>query len=179
MVMCDQRARKNELFAFKITVAGDSLSYQYSPLSVPAGMTVSKGGTMAWTPPSGADSVQYIAYRVSNGAAIDDTLSFYIRVSDGRTAAAGERARAAPAIDIRYITSKQSLLVRFPGDGGRIDVFDVLGRRLALSRSKANSGSLTSVKLSNGKAAALPPGRYLVRASWRGTSATRQIVAAQ
>jgi hypothetical protein len=78
----DQYAKKDSLFSFKIPVSGDSLNHGYAPLKVPAGMTVSQGGTISWTPKTDSSYLDHVEYMVSDDFGKKDTLTFNLFVNN-------------------------------------------------------------------------------------------------
>lgn len=162
MVINDQYAKRGSLFTFKIPVPGDSLGFQYMPLSSPNGMGVSTGGTISWAPPSSADSLVMIKYRVSNGAGTTDTLSFVMHVSGAGTDARPGPSTVAPPVTIRSTVSGSELWLVAPAGPVRVEAFDVRGR-MACAVSGVSNGAGRSVKLTDRAGRALPQGGYIIR----------------
>lgn len=81
-IIDDRYAYKNIPFSFKIPVSGDSTKYTYTPLKIPAGMTVSNSGTISWTPTTDSIYMDHVEFAVSNGTTINDTLTFNIFVNN-------------------------------------------------------------------------------------------------
>jgi len=80
-IIDDRYGYKNIPFIFKIPASSDSLAYSYTPLKVPSGMIVSKGGTISWTPATDSVYMDHVEFAVSNGSSINDTLTFNIFVN--------------------------------------------------------------------------------------------------
>jgi hypothetical protein len=78
----DRYAFLDSLFTFKIQVSGDSLSFTYTPILVPAGMIVGAGGTISWIPKTHGSYMDYVKVGVKAGNGILDTLTFDIIVND-------------------------------------------------------------------------------------------------
>jgi hypothetical protein len=77
----DRYATKNSPFTFKIPVPGDSLNFGYTPLAVPSGMSISKGGSISWTPTFDSVYIQNVKYLISDDYGTRDTLTFNILVN--------------------------------------------------------------------------------------------------
>jgi hypothetical protein len=81
-IIDDRYDYKNIPFSFKIPVSGDSTKYTYTSIKIPAGMTVSTGGTISWTPTTDSVYMDHVEFAVSNGSTINDTLTFNIFVNN-------------------------------------------------------------------------------------------------
>jgi hypothetical protein len=74
-------AYKNIPFSYKIPTSGDSTTYTYTPKKVPAGMSVSGGGVITWTPSTDSVYLEQDTFIVANRAGKIDTLSMDIAVN--------------------------------------------------------------------------------------------------
>ena len=130
----DQYAWKSMPFTFKIPVSGDSLSYTYTSLLVPAGMTVSSGGTISWVPQTDGTYMDYIEVLVSDGADVNDTITFDIIVNDSAVKAGVSNChvRETGGIGSLGIHSKSSFTTVFdtPVANERITIFNLKGARI-------------------------------------------------
>jgi hypothetical protein len=132
----DRYAYKNLPFTFKIPVYDtDSLNHGYTPLKTPAGMTVSLGGTISWTPKTDSVYMDHVEFLVSDDMGKKDTLSFNIFVNTNHISKATNPLslqRQSPLtneISVRNISPKE---VRFslPAGSKSLGIYDVRGQLL-------------------------------------------------
>ena len=158
----DRYAYKNSLFTFKIPISGDSLSHGYTPLKVPAGMTVSLGGTISWIPTTDSSYMDHVEFLVFDDMGKKDTLTFNIIVNskDYPTKAINTISGSADAtlddLTIHQISSKE---VRFSLTAGTksLNIYNIHGQLLE------------SISVTGNQATWLPKhaaGRYFAKAIW-------------
>jgi hypothetical protein len=165
----DRYARKDSLFTYKLPVGNDSLNHGFWPLKVPAGMTVSLGGTLSWTPATDSSYTGHVEILVANDRGRQDTLTFNIFVNgNGRpTRAVNPVSRAVgPSshdITVRRLSSKE---VRFslPAGASSLGIYDVRGQLLE------------NISVRGNQATWLPrhgAGRYFAKAIWESRESVR------
>jgi hypothetical protein len=142
----DRYAYKNSLFTFKIPVSGDSLNHGYTPIKIPAGMTVSNGGTISWTPTTDSSYMDHVEFLVFDDMGNKDTLTFNIFVNskDHPTKTANPVARltnhSPNDISINQFSSKE---VRFslPAGTKSFSIYDIRGQLLENISVKGNQAA--------------------------------------
>jgi uncharacterized delta-60 repeat protein len=155
-------AYKDVPFAFKIPVSGDSLNHGYTPLKVPSGMTVSMGGTIAWTPKTDSVYMDHAEFLVTDDFGIKDTLTFdiYVNSKDHPIKTINPVSRSAnPSLNDIAIRSLSSKEVRFslPGGTSSLRVYDVRGQLLENIPIKSGQATWQSKRAA---------GRYFAKAIW-------------
>jgi hypothetical protein len=80
-IIDDRYAYKSTPFTFTIPGSDDSLLRTYTPIKVPAGMTVSKGGTIIWTPQTDSVYIEHVSFLVTKDTTVKDSLTFNIFVN--------------------------------------------------------------------------------------------------
>ena len=165
----DLYAYKNSLFTFKIPVSGDSLNHGYTPLKAPAGMTVSLGGTISWTPTADSSYMDHVEFLVSDDMGKKDTLIFNIFVNnkDHPTKAINTVTQSTNTslndLTVRQLSSKE---VRFslPVGTKSLGIYNVHGQLLE------------NISIRGNQAAWLPKhaaGRYFAKAIWEKREAVK------
>jgi hypothetical protein len=127
----DQYAKKDSLLSFKIPVGADSLGHSYTPLMIPAGMQVSPGGTITWTPQTAASSRERVMFSVSDESGQNDTLSFNLFVNPAIAAARpSERTWSQDPITVRINRRSHAITFTIPAATMAIDILDMHGRQV-------------------------------------------------
>jgi hypothetical protein len=158
----DRYAYKNSLFTFKIPVSGDSLNHGYAPLKVPAGMTISMGGTISWTPTTDSSYMDHVEFLVSDDMGKKDTLTFNIFVNSKDhpiTVANLVSSLVNPSkndLTVHQLSSKE---VRFslPAGTNSLSIYNIHGQLLE------------NISITGNQATWLPrhaAGRYFAKAIW-------------
>jgi hypothetical protein len=171
-IIDDRYAKKDSLFTFKISVSGDTLNHGYVPLKVPAGMTVSTGGTISWTPTTDSSYMDHVEFLVSDDFGKKDTLTFNIFVNNRQTSKATNplslqrRSPLPNEITVRHISSQE---VRFslPAGTKSLSIYNIHGQLLENLSVKEN------------QAAWLPKhaaGRYFAKAIWEKREAVKPFI---
>ena len=131
-IIDDRYAKKDSLFTFKISVSGDSLSHGYAPLRVPAGMTVSPGGTISWTPKTDSVYMDHVEFLVSDDFGKKDTLTFNIFLnSSNKPTAIKTLSRPISNKNQPFSimqTSPSQIKFTLPPGASSIDIYDINGR---------------------------------------------------
>jgi hypothetical protein len=128
----DRYAFFDSLFTFKIPVSGDSLAYTYAPLLVPSGMTVSKGGTISWTPKTHGSYMDYVEICVTAENGRSDTLTFDIIVNDPSMVRVKRSSGYFRSVDnkpfgvVRH--SSAAVVFSLPVAGAAVKIYDINGR---------------------------------------------------
>lgn len=131
----DRYAYNNTPFTFTIPGSDDSLQRTYTPVKTPSGMTVTKGGTISWTPRTDSVYTEHIVYSVTKGTAINDTLTFNIFVNSqyhsNKTLNPISRSSNSSPNDliIRPLSSKE-VNFSLPSGTSSLCVYDLRGQLL-------------------------------------------------
>jgi hypothetical protein len=158
----DRYAYKNSPFTFKIPVSGDSINHGYAALKVPAGMTVSMGGTISWTPTTDSSYMDHVEFLVSDDMGKKDTLTFNIFVNSKAhpTKAINTVSRQTSAtlndLTINQLSSKE---VRFslPAGTKSLGIYNIHGQLLANISVRGNQATWLPKRAA---------GRYFAKAIW-------------
>jgi hypothetical protein len=133
----DKYAYNSVPFSFKIPVSGDSLAFTYRPGNMPAGMTVSNGGTIKYSPTTSISSLEHIELFVANSTGSGDSLTFnlYVNSKDNPIAvirAPNGKAHATSQNHEIMVTQINSMVQFSAGlESGALGIYDVRGRCLA------------------------------------------------
>jgi len=135
-IIDDRYAYKNIPFSFKIPVSGDSTKYTYTPLETPAGMAVSAGGTISWTPTTDSVYMDHVEFAVSNGTTINDTLTFNIFVNNKNAAIKDPHSLKSSVnrvhvsgITVNSFSSYISFTI--PNEAAALAIYDIRGNLVA------------------------------------------------
>jgi hypothetical protein len=171
-IVDDKYAHENSLFTFKIPSAEDSLNYTYTPLAVPSGMAISKGGTISWTPTTDSVYTEHIAVFVTDGRSKKDTLSFNVNVNslavpinnNPQITSSGNPVKSTGISITSYSTR---MVFTIPIKTSTLEIFDIKGHLVAKLPVENNSA------IWRGTNAA---GRYVARVSAGKRSVVRPFV---
>jgi hypothetical protein len=169
-IIADQYAYKNSLFTFKIPTYGiDSLNFGYVPLKTPAGMTVSPGGTISWTPKTDSVYMDHAAFIVVNDAGGKDTLTFNIFVnSDFHTSGVVKPFRidksSTKSFDVIPASSGNRVKFLLSSDVSSLCIYDVTGK-LIDKVMRLNSKEQYTWPPTSPKAGKYTAGKYFARVS--------------
>jgi hypothetical protein len=165
----DQYAFKNTLFTFKIpTYSVDTLNFNYTPLYLPSGMTVSAGGTISWIPKTDSVYRDYVKFLVSKDSGRKDTLTFNVFVNSHnhrRVSAkpSSIRETAPTAFKINIKASNNWIRFFLPRSAVSLTIYDINGR-LVYSKPVINACTpyimLPTAWPGRGK---IPTGKYLAK----------------
>ncbi len=139
----DRYAYKSVPFTFKIPVSGDSLNHGYSPLKAPAGMTVSPGGTISWTPTTDSVYMDHAEFLVADDFGNKDTLTFNIFVNskDHPNKTINQLSRSVNSrhvdIAIRQLSSREVCFL-LPSGTSSLAIYDLGGQLLETLSVKAD-----------------------------------------
>jgi hypothetical protein len=129
----DKYVYKGFPFSYKIPIYEDSLSYIYTPRRTPSGMTVSRGGTISWTPTVDSFYTEHDTFFVSNQTGKKDTLALNIVVNSQNV----PNKTISPSISSIYkikangivITSSPSFVsFSLPVKLATLGIYDIHGR---------------------------------------------------
>jgi hypothetical protein len=135
-IIDDRYAFKNTPFTFKIPGADDSLLRTYTPVKTPAGMTVSKGGTISWTPQTDSVYAEHVAYFITKDTTVKDSLTFNIFVNSKTAIASvnrplGDDSRLTEDNIIKTTVFPGSVLFSLKIKTSSIGIYDIFGRLVA------------------------------------------------
>jgi hypothetical protein len=174
-IIDDRTASKNTLFTFKIPSLGsDTTNIGIAALKTPAGMTVSAGGTISWTPTTDSSYREHVAFVVVNDLGRKDTVSFNIAVNPVTCVLSaipvvptGLTAPARQALSLSATEQNGSVRFLLPAAAGYIDIYDMTGRRTGRVAPVATGSSATAVwPGSSGTKSA--PGTYVAKTTVGG-----------
>jgi hypothetical protein len=172
LIIGDRYAWKDKPFHFKIPLSGsDSLNVGYTPVKTPAGMTVSPGGTISWTPAVDSVYSEHVEYLVMNDLGKKDTLTFAIFVNSPDyvatpvTSSLGGMKAALP-FEIPASSTSGRVKFRLPDAGATVHIFDITGKFVANVQAVTSGDG--AFALWNGEVPGggrVPAGRYFARVS--------------
>jgi hypothetical protein len=149
-IIDNHHAVKNKALTFKIPCnGGDSLDYCYVPLHIPAGMRVSPGGTVSWTPATDSVHVEKVAYVMVDGTGRKDTVRYDLYVNPA--------VRIFPSVktDDKYVNSiltvhpiiVSSGYVRFPvvPQAPVVGIYDICGNMVDTMIPAVTSAGIDAV----------------------------------
>ena len=163
-IINDRYAYKNSLFTFKIPVSGDSLNHGYAPLKVPAGMTVSLGGTISWTPATDSVYMDHVEFLVFDDFGNKDTLTFNIFVNSSYHPTAIKPVsrfitNKSQAFGISQ-TSSSKIKFNVPSGALSLDIYDIRGRQV---QHIVPSGTIALWNKTNASGTPVPAGKYVAK----------------
>jgi hypothetical protein len=164
-IVDDRSAFDDSLFTFKIPCLDvDSLDYEFSPIDIPAGMSVSPGGTISWRPATDLVYMEQVKYLIVNDSGGHDTLCFSIFVNSDHPPAGTVKPATVSMnhpIPIDFSISVLPKKVKFtlPPSVSLVALYDITGRQLGRIKPTV-SGSVAIAHWVK----QVPIGRYFVKA---------------
>lgn len=175
-IIDDRYAYKNTLFTFKIPVSGDSLKHTYATIKVPAGMTVSAGGTIAWTPTTNSVYMDHAEFMVADNNGGKDTLTFNIFVNSSYNAAIKPLPYSITNKDHCFsISQLSSSQIKFnvPSGTSSLDIYEIGGRHVQHIKP---SGTFALWNKSNKSGTFVPTGMYFAKILLNNTTQDKAFI---
>jgi hypothetical protein len=164
-IIDDCHAYKNRRFSFKIPVAGDSLNHNYTPLKIPAGMSVSAGGTISWTPITDSVFAFHVEYQVTSGSGTKDTLTFNLFVNGDEVMVkpVGPENRPADGRQVCIVSVESyssNIVFSVPWASITLGIYDIGGRQVSRFLTAGGKAVWHGTDLTGRQ---VKPGCYLVK----------------
>jgi hypothetical protein len=180
-IIADQYAVKGSRFAYKIPIYGiDTMSFVYTALKIPAGMTVSPGGTISWIPQTDSSYLENVEYIVANKSGTKDTLSFILFVNyNPSSPTKPSRITKNASKPFEIITTLSSIKIKFslPSLVTSICIYDINGRIIDRITPEVSSSGASAVWPGNGSdVGKIPTGKYFAKVSDRNKSSVKSFI---